>query len=240
MNNNKINIGSILISFIMVVIVMLSESSCKKSDDTYRNYQNTAGNFNGTALQYLKSQPGVYDSMLLILNRLPRIADTLTNQEVTLFAVSNRSFAISLQNINQARHDSIPAMLPVSFSTIDSTVLDRFFCRYVLQGKTMSNELAGFTDGLLFPTISYKNDNGNDTTYKMQMQYARTNASGFVGGGPKAIIYSDPRGSIFYVNWIRVKTITVDIKTTNAVVDILPPGHDFGFGDEFIKAVNQR
>lgn len=222
------------------ILPVLFFLACDKKDNTWRDYENKAGDFSGNAMQYLQSQPGVYDSMLLVMNRLSRIADTVQHREITLFAISNRSFALALQNINQARHDSIPAMPPISFSTIDSVTLDTFFCRYLLQGKHAGAEIADLADGLFFPTIQYKNRSLSDTGYTMQMQFSRTNASGFLGGGPNAIIYSDPKGSIFYRYWVRVNTITVDIKTGNAVVHVLPPGHDFGFGNEFIRAVNKR
>lgn len=233
----KINLFVTAIGFITMVLLA---SSCTKVDNTYRDYENTAGNFKGNAIQYLQSQPGVYDSLLSVLNRLPRIADSVADNEITLFAVSNRSFNVALQNINQARHDSIPAMPAVSLADIDSAILDRFICRYVLQGKHVSNDISGFADGLLFQTIHYINQNGSDTSYSMHMQYTSTNASGYVGGGPKSIIYSDTKGSIFYRNWIRVNTITINITTNNAIVHLLPPGHDFGFGDEFVRAVNYR
>lgn len=229
-----------LLAILTGMIITLGIQSCKKVDDTYVNYQPTAGNFNGNALQYLESQPGVYDSLLFILSRVPRLADTLAKDSVTLFAVSNRSFGIALENINQARQDSIPQMSPVSLATIDSAVLDTFLCRYILKERVVSKDIEEFADGLFFESIDYVNANDSDTAYNMQMQFVRTNASGFKGGGPKAIIFSDPKGSIFYRFWVRVNTITVDLKTKNAIVHLLPPGHDFGFGEEFIRAVNKR
>ena len=212
----------------------------QKTDKTYVNFEPTAGNFKGNALQYLQAQPGLYDTMLLVLKRVPRLADSLAKGEVTMFAVPNKSFSLALQNINQARRDSVPSMRAMSWSTIDSAVIDSFLCRYVLSGKHVSAEISNLADGLFFPTIRYTSRSGRDTSYNMQMQFTRTNASGYVGGGPKAIIYSDPKGSIFFRYWVRVNTITVDIKSSNAVIHLLPPGHDFGFGDEFVKAVNFR
>ena len=214
------------------VVTIAGATGCKKTDDYYKNYTTSAGNFQGNALQYLQSQPGVYDSMLLAINRVTGLADSLKTESVTLFAVSNRSFTLALQNINQARLDSIPSIPPVSISTIDSATLDTFLCRYVLRGHATSDSLENFTDGRFFPSIRYG--------YNMQMQYSKTNASGFKNGGPKAIIFSDPKNSIFTRYWIRVNTITVDIKTTNAIIHLLPPGHDFGFGDDFIRRVNAR
>lgn len=231
-----------ILNIVVVVLagMALTMSACKKVDNTYKHYQQQAGDFHGNAIQYLQSQPGIYDSLLLILDRIPRLKDSLENEKVTLFAVSNRSLSLALQNINQARFDSIPRMDPMNIAAIDSAVLDTFTCRYILQNNITSSDIIDFADGLFFPTINYINSNDSDTTYNMQMQFAHTNASGFVGGGPTVIIFSDPKGSIFYRYWVRVNTITVDIKTDNAVVHLLPPGHDFGFGDEFIRAVNFR
>lgn len=228
----------ILASAIISITVLLS--ACKKVDRSYAHFQPEAGVFHGNAVKYLQDQPGLYDSLLLVLDRVPRLKDSLENEEVTLFAVSNRSLALALQNINQARSDSVPQMEPATLASIDSAVLDTFLCRYILHGNIPSADIIDFADGLFFPTVSYINSNGSDTTYNMQMQFAHTNASGFVGGGPTVIIFSDPKGSIFYRYWVRVNTITVDIRTDNAVVHLLPPGHDFGFGDEFIRAVNFR
>lgn len=224
----------------VICLGILVMQSCEKRDTTYVNYKPTAGNFSGNTLEYLQAQPGIYDSLLLVLDRVPRLKDSISNEAVTVFAVSNRSFTLALRNINQAREDSVPAMEPVSLATIDSTVLDTFLCRYILRSKILSDSISDLADGLFFPTVNYINRYGHDTSYSMQMQFSRTNASGYLGGGPIVIIFSDPKGSIFYRYWVRVNTITVDIKTSNAVVHLLPPGHDFGFGDEFIRAVNER
>lgn len=220
----------------VILLVMVPVTSCTKTDDTYKNFTNQAGSFRGNALEYLQSQPGVYDSMLLVINRLTGIADTVRNNKITIFAVNNRSFAIALQNINQARMDSIPSMPPVTLSTMDSASLDTFFCRYLIKEPVQSSGLTKYADGLFFPTVRYN--------YDMHMQYTATNASGFLGGGPKAITFSypgpNPDTKIFTRYWTRVNTITVDIQTSNALVHLLPPGHDFGFGTEFIRHVNQR
>jgi len=217
-------IGATLILGMMFV-------GCKKVDDTYRNFENKAGRFNGSALEFLESQPGVYDSMLLVINRLTGIRDTLTSNEVTLFALSNRSFTIALNNINQARRDSIPSLPEVSFSTMDSATLDQYFCRYILRGKQNSESLLDYTDGRLYPSIRYD--------YNMQLQFSQTNASGYLNGGPKAIIFSDPKNSVFTVNWVRTPTQTVDIQASNAIIHLLTPGHDFGFGTRFVQDINR-
>lgn len=218
--------------FATIIMVLLFVAGCTKADDTYRNYKTTAGTYSGNALQYLQSQPGVYDSMLLVITRLKGMPELISGGSITLFAVSNRSFSLALQNINQARKDSLPSMAPVTLSTIDSATLDEFFGRYIIEGRQSTDSLVGYTDGRLFPSVRHQ--------YNMQMQLVQTNASGFLEGGPKSIIFSDPKNSVFTRNWVRVNTITVDIKTENAIVHLLPPGHDFGFGTDFIRLVNKR
>jgi hypothetical protein len=222
--------GSLVVA--AAVYLLLAATGCKKTDDTYKNFINTAGTFNGNALQYLQSQPGLYDSMLLVIKRLGGIADTISNKNITLFAVNNRSFSIALDNINQARRDAIPAKPQVSFSSMDSAILDTFFCRYILKERVSSADIQPLTDGKLFVSTRYN--------YNMQLQLQRTNASGYEDGGPSTIIFSDPKNSVFVRNWIRVPTITVDIKTTNATVHLLSPGHDFGFGADFVRLINSK
>ncbi len=230
-SNKNFQFTRLLTAAIVISVVTLAVS-CKKTDDTYRNYSNTAGAFNGNALEYLQSQPGLYDSMLLVINRLGGVADTLRNKDITLFAINNRSFSIALSTINQARRSMLPAKPDVSFSSMDSAVLDTFFCRYILRGKVASTDIIPLTDGGLFSSIRYN--------YNMQMQLQRTDASGYQNGGPATIIFSDPKNSVFVRNWIRVPTITVDVKTTNAVIHLLSSGHDFGFGGDFVKLINSR
>jgi hypothetical protein len=205
------------------LLIVIALTSCSKTDKTYYDYNNTAGTFKGTTYEYLTAQTGLYDSLLFVANRLTGLADALKSGNITLFAVNNRSFELALFNINQARKDSIPAMPQVSLATIDSALLD------TLQH---TDSLKGFTDGKLYASFRYD--------YNMQLQYVATNASGYLGGGPKAITFSDPRNSIFTRNWVRVNTITVDIKTSNGMLHLLPAGHDFGFGNDFIKRVNKR
>lgn len=206
--------------------------ACSKDESPYVDYENNAATFNGDALSYLRSKPGVFDSMLLVINRLPGVADSLSAGAYTVFATSNRSYTIALQNINNARRDSVPSLPPVSLGTMDLAVLDTFFSKYIIPGKITTQELSARADGLQFPSMKFR--------YNMHLQYETTNASGYLGGGPKAILLSDTRGSVFNVNWIRVLTNTVDIKTSNAIVHALDVGHNFGFGNDLINALNRR
>lgn len=228
---NKFGTKNLLGQLILLLSIIAVFQACEKDDSPYVDYKNNAAIYNGDALSYLQSKPGVYDSMLLVINRLPGVADSLRSGNYTVFATSNRSYSIALQNINNARRDSVPNLPPVSFSTMSLNVLDTFFRKYIIPGQITTQELASRADGLKFPSMKYG--------YDMHLQYQTTNASGYLGGGPKAILFSDTRGSVFTVNWIRVYTNTVDIKTNNAVVHVLDVGHNFGFGNDLIRALNR-
>lgn len=229
-NMFSINKWVIPVAILLGFTVLLQ--ACSKDKSPFVDYNNSAASYSGDALSFLQSKPGVFDSMLLVINRLPGMADSLRTGRYTVFATSNRSFTIALQNINNARRDSFPALPPVSFGTINLAVLDTFFSKYIIPGQITTQDLATRADGLRYPSMKFN--------YEMHLQYATTNASGYLGGGPKTILFSDTRGSVFTVNWIRVLTNTVDIKTTNAIVHALDVGHNFGFGNDLINAVNRR
>jgi uncharacterized surface protein with fasciclin (FAS1) repeats len=113
---------------ILCLINIIAISGCSKIDNTYRNAAAPKVNFDGNAYSYLQAHPGVFDSLVKAVNRVPGLADTLKQKEITLFAPNNRSFELALNNINQARMDSVPAMPPVSINTIDVAVLDSTLC----------------------------------------------------------------------------------------------------------------
>ncbi|MGJ7031171.1 hypothetical protein [Niabella hirudinis] len=218
-------------TYTLLAAALFFMASCKKADHSYVNYKNELGVYSGNAYQYFKDQPqGVYDSLLKALDRCPDLAAALAGDSVTVFALTNKSFALSLRNINLARQDSVPRMPEVTLSNMDQVLLQTYLSRYFLQGIYPSRELLRASDGYAVPCVLYG--------YKMQIQFASSNGSGFLGGGPRSILFSDRNGSQFNSNWVSVNTVTVDIKTQNASVNILPETHDFGFGVGFIQAVN--
>lgn len=208
--------------FILVAMFFIVFGGCKKQNDTYYKFKNTAGRFNGTALQYLQSQGGVYDSMLLAISRVPGLEDTLNTENVTLFALTNGSFTLALQNLNQVRLRENPPRHPLSIATLDSSQLDTLLCRYIIRGHYPTDSISPYEDGLEVQSIRYG--------YDMQIQYQRATSSGYGEGGPESLIFSDRNNSIFERYWVGAVTNAVDIKTSNAIVHVLSPGHDFGFG----------
>lgn len=214
-------------SFAVLLFALSALTACKK-DSIYHDYENTIKEFDGTALQYLQSQKNTFDSLLLVLDRLPALKDSLSNQKITLFAATNQSFDAAIKNLNIQRLSEGKGKL--SLKDCDLTELDTLTTRYILRGIRTTDSYAPFVDGLNIISIKY--------AYPMHVQYNKLNASGFVNGGPQSITYSDPKGSIFEKYWENSTTNAVNIKTKNGVVNILSPLHDYGF-NEFVSRVNK-
>ncbi len=208
-----------LSSLLLVLMGCFTLSSCEKGDSYYENYENQIQVFNGNAYEYLESQPGVYDSLLLVLDRLVPLRDTLKNEDVTLFALTNKSFELAIQNLNNKRAAGNKAAL--SLEDLDRRGLDSVMCRYILKGDLQTDNVRELVDGIYLPSLKYG--------YEMHVQYDVLNASGFVSGGQQQLIFTDPNESIFERYWQRTPTNAVNIKTNNAVIHVLSPSHDFGF-----------
>jgi len=214
-------------SLLMMLIFLTALTSCEK-DSIYHDYENTIKEFDGTALQYLQAQKNTFDSLLFVLDRLPDLKDSLSNKNITLFAPTNQSFQAAIKNLNIERKAQGKSVMYLK--DCDLAELDILTTRYILRGARTTESYAPFTDGLNLNSIKYE--------YPMHIQYNKLNASGFVGGGPQSIIFSDPKGSIFEKNWENANTNAVNIKTKNAIVNVLAPLHDYGF-NEFVIRVNK-
>lgn len=211
-----------------VLLICLSVLTACKKDSIYHDYENTIKEFDGTALQYLQAQANTFDSLLFVINRLPDLKDSLANKNITLFAPTNQSFQAAIKNLNILRKAQGKTNMYLKDCSVDE--LDILTARYILRGVRTTDSYAPFVDGINLPSIKYE--------YPMHIQYNKLNASGFVGGGPQSIIFSDPKNSIFEKNWENANTNAVNIKTKNATINILAPLHDYGF-NEFVVRVNK-
>jgi hypothetical protein len=213
---------------IVLVLIGVALTACKK-DSEYYDYENNVKEFNGTVMQYLQAQPAnTFDSLLLVLNRLPELKDTLSTKSITLFAPTNASFQAAIKNLNIVRKDQGKA--PLYLKDCNPIALHILTCRYIIRGSKTTETYAPFADGVVYPSVAWG--------YPMHIQYDRLNASGFVMGGPQSVIFSDPKNNIFEKYWERSNTNAVNIKAKNGVINILAPLHDYGF-NEFISLVNQ-
>lgn len=202
-------------------LLAMSLVGCEKGDDHYYMYESSEIVFDGTIYEYLESQPQIYDSLLLVLDRVPDLRRKLNNPDstLTLFAVSNRSFELALEGLNTTR--GLTGRAPLYLEDVGLKDLDSMVNRYVIDKVFDTKELAPFIDGQVVTSTKYD--------YKMHIQYRVLNASGYVGGGQQQLIFSDTNNSIFQRYWQRINTSAVDIRTSNGIIHTLSAGHDFAF-----------
>jgi hypothetical protein len=197
---------------------MLLLGACSK-DGGYYEPKIMDKDFNGNAYEYLKSKPGVFDSLIQVIDRLG-LQSTLQDSSITLFAVTNQSFQLAITNLNNIRQ---LADRPSEFlSNVKKEHLDTMMTQYILRGKYVSDSLTLQDGKRLF---------GVRHGYPMQAKLVRSTSSGFPGGGPEVINFRDTKRSQFERNWITTTTSSINIQTSNAVVHVVTPDHVFGFED---------
>lgn len=197
-------------------------SSCTKNESPYYDYVNTVQVFDGTALDYLQAQDkGTFDSLLVVLDRLSALKDTLALQDVTLFAPVNENFAAAVKYLNNKRKVYNKPFLYLR--DMDLAELEAILCQYIIRGKRSTADYPKDSDGVFVESIR--------TNYPMHIRYQKLSSAGFVEGGASILDFSNPFGSSFTNDWITTRANTVNIQTDNAIINILEPIHNFGFND---------
>ena len=212
----KIQILNRYTFLLMLGIILLS--SCSKDKGDYGYINNTVP-YAGNSYEYLKSKPGLYDSLLFVIDRL-KLTDTLKNNKVTLFAVTNKSFQQVVEKLNIAR--KLRGKPAIYLKDIAPELLDSMVCRYIIRGHYLADSLTQ-TDGKMLTTIRY--------LYPMNGKLATANASGYKGGGPAVINYYFTKKSNFTKDWVLATADAINVRTANGIIHVLETTHPFGFGE---------
>ncbi|EDM33980.1 putative ATP/GTP-binding protein [Pedobacter sp. BAL39] len=208
--------------YIVAMFFAAVVSSCTKDGGAY-DPTTIDKEFKGTTYEYLKSKPGIYDSLLKAIDRIGA-QSILTDSSVTLFAVTNPGFQVALTNLNNlyALSDK-PAK---SISTLSMEQLDTMVTQYIIRGRFDADTLRQQQDGLFMTSAK--------SGYPMHASLQKATASGSTGGGPEYILISDTKRSQFNRDWVGTTTSSINIKTRNGLVHVVTSDHVFGF-DDFIK-----
>src|SRR5690606_34317190 len=187
-------------SFLFLLILV---SGCAKDKGFYdQSLQKVK--FDGTMMDYLTSKPGVFDSLIKVIKRT-EIDKTLSDStNITLFAPTNSSFQLAIQNLNNTRKE---ADKPMEYLTnLDYNHLDTMMSQYIVRGLYSSDSMLT-KDGILVYDFRYNR--------RMNAKLTTATSSGFKEGGPKIIEYSDTKNSQFNRNWITASTASINIETNN-------------------------
>jgi hypothetical protein len=206
-----------------LTVLSLCLGACKKSDSPYHDYVNTVQTFNGSAYDYLKAQPkGTFDVFLSVVDKYPDLVNVLKNDKITVFVPVNKNFEIALKYLNEQRIAKGKSL--ITLDNADPIQLLFMTTKYILKENKTTDDYMQTVDGIDQLSFGFN--------YPMHVRYVKLSSSGYVGGGPAQLTFSDPRGVIFTKYWVNTTTDAVNIKTNNATINILTPLHQFGF-DEF-------
>jgi uncharacterized surface protein with fasciclin (FAS1) repeats len=205
----------------IILLLSLVQLSCKKNGGNFDAPQ-AGGKVPLNTYDYLKSKPGVFDSLVAAIDRLG-LKETVADSNITLFAVTNQSFQLAVTNLNRLRRQTDKD--PLYLGIVDRQQLDTMVCYYIIRGKYLSDSLQ-LQDGLDLSSVRFG--------YPMHGKSTRAAASGFEKGGPEVIEFSNTKRSKFVKFWSNTNTGSNNIETTNGVVHVVSPDHIFGF-DEFVK-----
>lgn len=205
--------------FILLVFAFMSLIWACKQDDGYFDPVMANKDYEGDVYDYLKSKPGIYDSLLKAVDRL-QLETTLRDSDITLFALSNASFQLALTNLNNLRklNDRPSEYL----ASVDGNQLDTMLSQYIIRGKYIADSLAT-QDGLQLYGVKYG--------YPMHGRLIKTTSSGYENGGPTVIQLSDTKRSQFERNWISTTTGSINLKANNGIIHVVSTDHVFGFND---------
>ncbi|TCC91973.1 hypothetical protein EZ428_09540 [Pedobacter frigiditerrae] len=206
-----------------LAVLCLCFGACKKSDSPYHDYVNNVQTFNGSAYEYLKAQPkGTFDNFLSIVDKYPDLVRILKDEKVTLFVPVNKNFEVALKYLNEQRVKKGKSL--IDLDNADPIQLLFMTCKYILKDNKTTDDYMQTVDGIDQEAVGFN--------YPMHVKYVKLSSSGYIGGGPAQLTFSDPRGVIFTKYWVNTTTDAVNIKTNNGTINILTSSHQFGF-DEF-------
>lgn len=197
---------------------------CKK-DDGYYDFKNNAQAFNGSTYEYLQSKKGMFDSLLKVLAITP-LGDSLKKGNNTLFAPTDLCFKAMMENLNAIR--KVQGKDALHLGTVDKDELDSLLEKYIIRGIIPSDSMT-YADGLMIYTMQ--------TGYPMHGKQRATDATGYVGGGPHYIDFSDTKRTQYIISWVGTVTSSIDLRTKNGVVHVLKDDHVIGF-NEFMTRLN--
>ena len=206
---------------ILIILCVVLAISCAK-DNGFYSHEIQKTRYDGSVYAYLKSKPGVYDSLVKVIDRVG-MQNIIADSAITVFAPTNESFRLAIENLNNIRR---LAEQPIEYlGNVKYEQLDTMMSQYVIRGNYTSDSLSN-QDG----SFLYDFRNG----YRMHGKLVESYSSGYIQGGPSVVEFSDTKLSPFLKNWVTTNTASINIQADNGIIHVLSSDHVFGF-DDFVK-----
>jgi hypothetical protein len=215
---------------IVIIIIICSYAACKRGNDYYIDYSKDNVVYDGTIYEYLKSKPGQYDSLVLLIEMLPALKERLVNPKdsLTIFVANNRCFDLAIKNLNTRRKAA--KLSSLYLEDLDRVVIDSLLDYYIFKGMINIDSIKESNDGVPYPSLK--------KGYRMNLKYNTLTASGLVKKGEHQIVFSDMNKSNYTRDWFSTTTHSTDLKVHNGYVQTLSQQHEFAFG-KFINSFSR-
>lgn len=220
---------------LLVFVLAAAMTGCQKKDyftDTGKHDPN----FNGSVLQYLKSKPGMFDSVVRVIH-LAGMDDVFEKEEITFFAPADSSIRATMRDLNNAL--AILGQREVkSLSQIKPEVWRAQLSRYLFKGKKSMNDFPQLDPANVsaYPGRIYSSYNGEI----MNIGVVYNDAGGVKYAGYRQLVLSyipSQSTPLDYQSWYPAYVASVNIAPTNGYVHALRfANHEFGFrASQFIE-----
>jgi hypothetical protein len=217
----------------LAALILLA--SCSK-DKYFENTGTINGSFQGNVLEYLKSKPQYFDSVVKVI-RLAGMENVFTTEPITFFAPADSSIRSTIAELNrQLSFQGKPTVYKLE--QIKPEVWRTQLARYVFKGKKSMNDYPQLDPGNVaaYPGQIYASYEGDI----MNVGVIYNDAGGVKYAGYRQLTLSyipSPSAPRDYLSWYPTTVASVNIAPANGYVHALRySNHFFGFEvNQFIE-----
>ncbi len=226
-----------LTPFLMIAGLIIGMSSCQK--DYYKDYGVHDPHYDGTVLDYLKSRPELFDTLVQVIH-LAGMDDVFESNEITFFAPGDTSIKRSLNLLNRILYREGKDTIS-NLSQINPDVWRAELSLYLFEGKHLLNDYPqlDLSEKVAFGGQYYTSYGGRS----MNIGVVYHNAGGVEYAGYRELMISYIPSLASPLNaWFTTQVASVNIQPTNGVIHALRfSNHYFGFSvTDFIENAKEQ
>jgi hypothetical protein len=219
----------------LALMVLVVITGCQKKD-YFTDTGTHSPNFNGSVLQYLKSKPGMFDSVVRVIG-LAGMNEVFDKEEITFFAPADSSFRATIRTLNESLA-RLGQKEVKSLGQIKPEVWRDQLSRYLFKGKKSMNDFPQLDPANVsaYPGRIYSSYDGEI----MNIGVVYNDAGGVKYAGYRQLVLSyipSQSTPLDFLSWYPVYVASVNIAPTNGYVHALRfSNHVFGFNaNQFIE-----
>lgn len=221
---------------VLLAILAACTVACKK--DYYRDTGRHTPNFDGTVLEYLKSKPEYFDSIVKLV-QVTGLENAFQNEEITFFAPADSSIRATLEMVSMGT--SVLGFPEVKrMDQIAPEVWRKYLTRYLFKGKKSMNDFRQLDPENLsaYAGQIYESYDGG----LMNAGVVYEDAGGVKYAGYRYLSISfipSASAPLDYSTWWSATVASVNVAPKNGYVHVLRYSHHyFGFSfQDFLEDV---